>query len=54
MGLPRFMRIFKTAKRDVADMRIHAVEIVDQKTQAVFELYAAIALKTPYNDFRTH
>jgi hypothetical protein len=33
------------------DVRLLAVE--DDATQAMFELYAALALKTPYNSFRT-
>ena len=35
-------------------MKIRVVQIDDQVTQALFEIYAALALETKYNDFRTH
>ena len=38
----------------VRNMKIRAVEIKCCATQAVFEIYAALTLQTPYNDFCTH
>ena len=44
---------FREQKQRVRDMEVRAVEITDSVTQAVFEIYAALALKTPYNSFDT-
>jgi len=45
---------FKKAKERVARMKIRFVEIDDPIKQTLFEVYAAMKLQTPYNDFRTH
>ncbi len=35
-------------------MDFRFVEVVDQTRQSLLELYTAIALDCPYNDFNTH
>ena len=45
---------FKEAKDEVRSMRFRCVLITDPIEQALFEMYAAIELKTPYNFFDTH
>ena len=35
-------------------MEIRYVAITDEVEQALFEIYAALALKTPYNHFGTY
>ena len=42
---------FTQAKSKVASMKVRAIEISDPATRAVFEIYAAVALNTPYNSF---
>ena len=42
---------FKRAKEIVSGMKVRAVEITDPAIRAVFEIYAAVALETPYNSF---
>ena len=50
-----FNRGFVKAKKRVSKMKIRVVQIDDQIEQALFEIYAVLALKTSYyNDFRTH
>jgi hypothetical protein len=49
-----FMSAFEAAKDRVRNMEFRAVEECDQTHQALLEVYCAIALKTPYNDFGTH
>ena len=52
---PGFRRIFDKARDRVARMKIRVVDIKDPVTQALFEIYAALELKTTkYNDFDTH
>jgi hypothetical protein len=51
---PEFSRIYKEEKARVAKMQIKAVEIINPEVQAIFEIYAAKALGTQYNDFDTH
>ncbi|MYB75657.1 MAG: hypothetical protein F4X83_00855 [Chloroflexi bacterium] len=46
-----YWNLFDRAKRRVRKMSVRAVEIVDPVEQAVFELYAHVELKTPYNSF---
>ena len=51
----QFQREFKTAKQRVAKMPVRILKVRNQVIQAVFEVYAAIHLKTTkYNDFGTH
>jgi hypothetical protein len=51
---PGFDRAFYEARKRVGEMKVRVVQIDDQVTQALFEIYAALALQTPYNDFSTH
>jgi len=51
---PGFDEAFFEAKNRVAQMKIRVMQIDDQVTQALFEIYAALALNAPYNDFSTH
>ena len=45
---------FKELKERVRSMDVRAVEVQDSATQTVFEVYASLFLKTPYNKFDTH
>jgi len=49
-----FKQSFYEARHRVRGMKIRLIGIDDQITQALFEIYAALALDTPYNDFGTH
>lgn len=51
---PAFKDLFTQAKKRVSLMRIRTVQIENPVMQTLFEVYAALALKTPYNDFDTH
>ena len=45
---------FLEAKRRVREMQVRYVEERDPLRQALLEIYVAVVLKTPYNDFNTH
>ena len=45
---------FKEKQKLVRNMEVRAVEIKCCVTLAAFEIYAAMTLETPYNDFCTH
>lgn len=49
-----FAEAFTAAKARVRAMDYRCVEEADQTRQALLELYRAIALRCPYNDFNTH
>ena len=49
-----FMDVFGRAKERVQKMEFRAVAESDQTRQALLEIYCAITLKTPHNDFGTH
>lgn len=49
-----FMASFVAAKTRIRRMDYRFVEEADQTLQAILELYCAIALGCPYNDFNTH
>ena len=51
---PTFKVLFTQAKQRVSQMRVRAIQIENQVTQTVFEVYAALALETSRNDFNTH
>ena len=51
---PEYGSLFDDAKLRVRKMCVRAVEIEDPVEQAVFELYAHVELKTPYNSFKNH
>jgi len=45
---------FHEAKQKIALMQIKYLEIEDPITQTLFEVYAALELGTPYNNWETH
>ena len=49
-----FAEAFKGAKARLCTMRIRVVEESNQLRQALLEMYAAVSLDTPYNDFDNH
>ena len=49
-----FMDVFEKAKERVQKMEFRAVAESDQTKQALLEIYCAITLRTPHNDFGTH
>jgi hypothetical protein len=51
---PDFAKAFLLAKQRVRGMDLRYVEEVDQLRQALLEIYVAVVLRTPYNDFATH
>ena len=52
---PGFAEMFYIARANVAQMKIRVIEIECQVDQALFEIYAVLALNTTkYNDFSTH
>ena len=51
---PVFAGAFAAAKRRVRAMEIRFVEEADPMRQALLEMYVALALGTPYNDFDNH
>ena len=53
-GDPRFAAAFRAAKIYLRSLDIRIVEEEHQTTQALLEIYAAIRLRTPYNEFGTH
>jgi len=50
----KFEPIYRAMKARVAKMQIKAVEIDNPITQTFFEVYAALELNTPYNEWGTH
>lgn len=51
---PAFKTEFAAAKLWIRDLDYRFVEEADQNRQALLEIYAAVVLQTPYNDFGTH
>ena len=49
-----FVEEFEAAKDRIARTKIRFIEIEDQIEQAMFEIYAHLALGTELNDFSTH
>ena len=49
-----FAAAFTQAKARVRSMEVRYVEEKDPLRQSLLEIYVAIVLKTPYNDFNTH
>lgn len=49
-----FAAAFIAAKVRIRGMALRFVEESDPTRQALLEIYAAVVLKTPYNDFDTH
>jgi hypothetical protein len=54
LGDPAFLAAFVQSKDRVRRMSYRFIEETDQTRQALLELYCAIALRCPYNDFNTH
>lgn len=48
-----FSDLYREAKNRVAAMKVQVVKIEDPIEQTIFEVYAALALHTTYNDFDT-
>jgi len=51
---PAFCAAFDQAKTRIREMDVRFVEEADPVRQALLEMYVAVSLQTPYNDFRTH
>jgi predicted GIY-YIG superfamily endonuclease len=51
---PPFKQIFSDAKKRVAMMKVQVIGIDDPVEQTLFEVYAALELKTKYNTWDTH
>lgn len=51
---PVFAAAFLEAKARVRGMDLRFVEEQDSLRQTLLEIYVAVVLKTPYNDFDTH
>ncbi len=51
---PVFADLFAWAKKRVSQMSVRVIEIDHPIDQTIFEVYASMELKTPYNDFDTH
>lgn len=54
LSKPEFREAYSKAKARIRKMDICFVEEKDQTKQALLEIYVAVALNTPYNDFETH
>jgi len=54
MSNPDFAGAFRSAKERIRLMDVRYVEEADALRQALLEMYVAVALSTPYNDFDTH
>ena len=51
---PEFGSVFREAKARVRAMDIRYVEEAEPMRQAILEMYVALSLETPYNDFDNH
>jgi hypothetical protein len=51
---PEFIAAFSAAKARIRAMEYRWVEEIDPTCQCLLEIYASVALATPYNDFDTH
>jgi len=51
---PEFQDEFKKAKERIKNMSVRFVGESDPLRQALLEMYVAVCLETPYNDFDTH
>ena len=51
---PTFRASFEKAKARIRQMDIRYVAEEDPLCQCILEVYVAVALSTPYNDFETH
>ena len=51
---PSFVQSFDLAKKRIRAMQVRFVEEEDPVRQALLEVYVAVVLGAPYNDFDTH
>jgi len=51
---PAFAHAFRAAKVRIRGMDVRTAIVQDPITQALFEIYAAVALATPHNSFENH
>jgi predicted GIY-YIG superfamily endonuclease len=51
---PDFLEAYEAAKGRIRRMGVRWVDEADPVKQALLEVYVAVVLKTPYNDFDTH
>lgn len=51
---PEFSKAFKEAKERIRKMDVRFVGEGTSLKQALLEIYSAVSLNTPYNDFDTH
>lgn len=49
-----FSKKYDETKIDVSRMRVRVIEIIEPTEQALFEIYAALELNTPYNVWENH
>jgi predicted GIY-YIG superfamily endonuclease len=49
-----FKNVFEAQKQRLRQMEIRFIEEIDDNRQALLEMYVAIALGTPYTDFKNH
>lgn len=54
MSDPVFAAAFTASKKRIAAMDVRFVEEADPVRQCLLEVYVALALGTPYNDFDNH
>ena len=51
---PKFVEAFVEAKQRISRMDVRYVEETHSMRQALLEMYVAVALETPFNNFDTH
>jgi len=51
---PAFKGYYSKAKERVSKMAIKFIDVTDPIAQTLFEVYAALELNTPYNEWGTH
>ena len=54
MKNPIFLEAFEAAKARIRSMDVRVVEEAHPVRQCLLEVYVAVSLATPYNDFDTH
>ena len=54
LNTPKFLKVYQDAKERIRKMNIRWVHEPDPTKQALLEIYVAVVLGTPYNDFDTH
>jgi len=54
LSTSQFREAFAEAKARTREMDIRFIEESDHIKQALLEIYTAVVLDTPYNDFKTH